>query len=443
MSMKYVEGSRKVFLNTGVRFQREVIRSLALLKKAAAISNMRLGLLPEDVAQAISNASDEVADGIYDSKVEVDVYQTGSGTGLNMNLNELIAARASEILGRPVHPNDHVNMGQSSNDTVPSAIRVAALIAYAEHLKPALSLLSNTLGELASEFSTVYKAGRTHLRDALPVTLGQELGAYYDAFKLDAKIIEFLVDAVSELPIGGTAVGTGLNSQPGFAEMVVSELSQYTHLNFRSSSNKFRSMRLLTDLAALSAQLSVSATNLYRLSQDIRLMFSGPVTGLNEIDIPSQEEVAGSSIMPGKTNPVTVEAAMLASAEVSGLDMANRQACMYGEFELAMGVPLVGYNLVTQIKLLSEAFSKMANVVLKSISPNQERARWYAENSPSLITVLSPVIGYDRASAIGKKIVKGVGIRQALRELGYSDQEIEKLLRLDELVKAGIPSKHV
>jgi fumarate hydratase class II len=443
MDMKYVEASKKVFLNTGARFQKEVIRSLALLKKGAAISNMKLGLLPEDLARAIADASDEVAQGTYDSKVEVDVYQTGSGTGLNMNLNELIAARASETLGRPVHPNDHVNMGQSSNDVVPSAIRVATLIAYTEYLKPALRLLSSSLGELSDKFSGVYKSGRTHLRDALPVTLGQEFGAYFDAFKLDAKVLEFLVDSLSDLPLGGTAVGTGLNSQPGFAELVVSELNQYTGLKFRISTNKFRSMRLLTDLAAFSAQLSVSATNLYRLSQDIRLMFSGPVTGFNEIDIPSQEEVAGSSIMPGKTNPVTVEAAMLASAEVSGLDLANRQACMYGEFELAMGVPLLGYNLVSQIRLLSEAFSKMTDVVLKSIKPNQEKLRWYAENSPSLITVLSPVIGYDKASVVGKKIVKGVGIRQALHELGYDDQEIERLLELDELVKAGIPSKHV
>ena len=320
---------------------------------------------------------------------------------------------------------------------------MATLIAYTEYLKPALRLLSSSLGELSDKFSGVYKSGRTHLRDALPVTLGQEFGAYFDAFKLDAKVLEFLVDSLSDLPLGGTAVGTGLNSQPGFAELVVSELNQYTGLKFRISTNKFRSMRLLTDLAAFSAQLSVSATNLYRLSQDIRLMFSGPVTGFNEIDIPSQEEVAGSSIMPGKTNPVTVEAAMLASAEVSGLDLANRQACMYGEFELAMGVPLLGYNLVSQIRLLSEAFSKMTDVVLKSIKPNQEKLRWYAENSPSLITVLSPVIGYDKASVVGKKIVKGVGIRQALHELGYDDQEIERLLELDELVKAGIPSKHV
>lgn len=441
--MKYVEASKRVFLNTGTRFPRNMIRALALIKKAAARANYSLGLLDSEIAKAIEKASDEVAQGLHDEQIVVDVYQTGSGTGINMNLNELIAQRASQISQKSVHPNDHVNMGQSSNDVVPSTIRVATALSFSEQLAPALKTIVTSLENLSQKTSGVYKAGRTHLRDALPVTLGQEFGAYAEAFKIDLENAMYSVEKVKQLPLGGTAVGTGLNAHPRFAELVVHELNGFTGLGFKVAENKFRAMRLLTDLVFVSSSLRVCALNLYRLCQDLRLMFSGPFTALDEIDIPTQEEIAGSSIMPGKTNPVTVESAMLVAAEVCGLDLANQQASMYGEFELAMGVPLIGYNVCSQMSLLSEALHRLASVVIDHVQPKTEKLKRYAESSPALITILSPVIGYDKASEIAKQLSKGVTIREALSQLGYSEDEIKKLLDFDALVKPGIPVKNV
>lgn len=243
---------------------------------------------------------------------------------------------------------------------------------------------------------------------------------------------------VRELPIGGTAVGTGLNSDPDFGRRLVQELNSETGLDFASAKNKFRAMKLLSDMVALSSILGVTALDTYRLCQDIRLMFSGPITGLGEIDLPTQEEVAGSSIMPGKTNPVTVEAAMQVSSQVIGLDQANQMAGTLGEFELSMGVPIIGYNVASQINLLSECMDKLSSLVIDHVVPNTERVRKYAESSPSLITVLSPKIGYDRASQIGKKLAKGFSIREALHELGYKDAEIDGILDLKKLVRPGM-----
>jgi len=332
-------------------------------------------------------------------------------------------------------------MGQSSNDVVPSAIRIAALKTLQDRFKPALDSLVKSLDTASQKWAKTYKAGRTHLRDALPVTLGQELGAYADAFRKDLAQLERAADYVREIPLGGTAVGTGLNSHPDYSRLVVDTINTQTGLNLKPASDRFRAMRLLTDLLHLSSAVKVAALDLFRLCQDIRLMFSGPVTGLGEIDIPTQEEVAGSSIMPGKTNPVTVEAALLVAAQVVGLDQANQFASMLGEFELAMGVPLMGQNVVTQLDLLSEACSKLATLVVDHIEPNTERMKRYAESSPALITVISPVIGYDKAAQIGKRLTAGLSIREALREIGFKDEDVDKVLNLESLVKPGIPSK--
>src|SRR5579875_121819 len=439
--MKYVEASKNVFMNTGSRFHPAVVWSVALVKKSAAEANIRLGLLDSGIGDSIIKASEELMEGRYLDRITVDVFQTGSGTGINMNVNELVAEIASNISGKKVHPNDHVNMGQSSNDVVPSAIRIAAVKILQDKLKPAINSLVKSLEDASKKWAKTYKAGRTHLRDALPVTLGQELGAYADAFRKDLAQIERAVDYVRELPIGGTAVGTGLNTHPDYPRLIVDNINAQTGLNFRIASNKFRAMRLLTDLLHLSSAVKVAALDLYRLCQDIRLMFSGPITGLGEIDIPTQEEVAGSSIMPGKTNPVTVEAALLVAAQVVGLDQANQFASMLGEFELAMGVPLMGQNLATQLDLLSEASSKLATLVVDHIEPNTERMKKYAESSPALITVISPIIGYDKAAQIGKKLTAGLSIREALRDIGFKDNEIDKVLNLEGLVEPGIPSK--
>jgi fumarate hydratase, class II len=438
--LRYVEGAKRVFMDTGTRFPRKIIWAVAMIKREAAEANSSLGTLDPKIASAISAASTEVMEGRHDSKVLVDVFQTGSGTGLNMNLNELIAERATELLGKSgaktpaVHPNDHVNMGQSSNDVGPSAIRIAAVALCNEELAPSIAKASRRLSALSKRTSTVYKAGRTHLRDALPVTMGQEFASYADALDHDLQLLQSVMTYAKELPIGGTAVGTGLNADPRFGVTVIRGINNSTKLGFSEAKSRFRAMRLLSDLVALSSILNVAALDVYRLCQDIRLMFSGPLTGLGEIEIPTQEEVAGSSIMPGKTNPVTVEAALLVSAQVMGLDRSNQVAGMLGEFELSMGVPLVGYNVTTQIALLSEALRKLSSVVLDHVVPNVKKNRAYAEASHALITAISPAIGYDKATKVGKKLARGLSIRDGLKQLGYSDREVDKILDLRRLV---------
>lgn len=432
--MRYVEAAKKVFMDTGARFPRKVIWSVALIKREAAKANSSLGGLSPKMASAIVKASAEAMEGKYDSEVTVDVFQTGSGTGLNMNLNELIAERASALLGRDVNPNDHVNMGQSSNDVMPSAMRVSSVALCNYELTPAMEQASKSLKALAKRTSSVYKAGRTHLRDALPVTIGQEFAAYADALDHDLLLLRSVSAYAKELPIGGTAVGTGLSAAPGFGAAVVRGINGEVNLGFSEAKSRFRAMRLLSDLIALSSILSVISLDLYRLCQDVRLMFSGPTTGLGEIEIATQEEVAGSSIMPGKTNPVTVEAAMLAAAQVMGLDKANQVAGMLGEFELSMGIPLVGCNVDSQIQLLSEALRRLSSTVVDHLSPNVSRNRAYAEGSPALITAISPQIGYERAAKVGKKLARGLSIRDGLRQLGYTEREVDKILDLPTLV---------
>ena len=439
--MKYVEGSRRVFLNTGTKFPREIISAIGLVKYAAASANVSLGLLDREVGRAIMRESRNVMKGKLDTLFVVDVFQTGSGTGLNMNANEVISEAASAELGKKVHPNDHVNMSQSSNDVGPTAVRIASIRTVEAELLPAMALIVEALSGLSRRTSRVYKAGRTHLRDALPVTMGQEFGAYADAFRRDSKAIRAILPYLCEVPIGGTAVGTGVNADPRFGRKVVEVIRHETGLPVREAENKFRATRLLTDMELLSSSLKVAGLDLFRLCQDLRLMFSGPVTGIGEIDIPSQEEVAGSSIMPGKTNPVTVESAMLACSQIVGLDSANQVASTLGEFELAMGVPLLGYNLIIETKLLAEALRKISSVVIDKVVPFKDRSRTYAESSPSLITLISPTTGYDKASVVGKKLAKGTSIRQALKELGYSQKQIDKMLDLKDLVKPGIQAK--
>lgn len=438
--MKYTETAPKLFMNTGTRFPRKIIWAAGLVKRACAKVNSDLGLIDKRIADAIIKASEELMEGKLDDKIVLDVFQTGSGTGLNMNVNEVLAEVASSYINAKVHPNDHVNFGQSSNDTMPTVMRIAAVSEVHEKLIPAIQKIILSLSKKAQEYSDVIKAGRTHFRDAMPVTLGQELSAYADAFQHDQEQIKSILEYVKELPIGGTATGTGINTHPEFQERVINEINRITGLGFKPA-NTFRGMRLLTDLLLLSGALRNIAIDLYRLGQDIRYMFSGPFTGLNEIDLPTQEEIAGSSIMPGKTNPVTVEAALLISAQVVGLDHANQFASMLGEFELAMGVPLIGYNIVTQINLLAEALNKFSSLIIDGMVPNVDKMKRYAQSSPSLITVISPIIGYDKAAEIGKKLNKGMSIYDALKELGYKDEEIEKILDLKKLVKPGFTSK--
>ncbi|MGC9227564.1 class II fumarate hydratase [Caldivirga sp.] len=435
--MEYTVRARGLFMSTDTKFPREVIWAMGLVKYAAARVNTELGLLKPEVGSAVMNVARRLMNGEYDGEITVDVHQTGSGTGLNMNVNEVISRHVNTEYGINAHPNDHVNLGQSSNDVVPSAIRVSAVKSYLDSLRPALLNMIRVMEEKGGEFNNVVKAGRTHLRDALPITLGQEFSAYIDAFKHDLSLLDSVIDYVKELPIGGTAVGTGINTHPDFGNRVVKVINEETNLGFRRA-NPFRAMRLLTDLLTLSSILRSLSMDLYRLCQDIRLMFSGPFTGLNEVDIPTQGEVAGSSIMPGKVNPVTVESALQAVSTVIGLDEANMMAAMLGEFELSMGIPLMGYNVVRQVRILTETMDKLSSLVIREMRPNVERMRHYAESTSALITLISPIIGYEKASELAKQLKEGHSIRDILLKLGYTEGEVNRILNLEELTKPGI-----
>lgn len=436
--MKYVENATKVFLSTGTRFPRRIIWAMGMVKYAAASANMELGLLDGKRGEAIREVALRLARGDYDDMIIVDVFQTGSGTGLNMNVNEVIAMEASKLAGVEVHPNDHVNKSQSSNDVVPTAIRVAALAEGLWRVKPALSTLIDSLARVSEKYSDAIKPGRTHLRDALPVTLGQELDAYKAAFMNDSRLLDAALDQVRMVPLGGTAVGTGLNAHPRYPKLAVSILAEATKLPLMEADSRFRAMRLLTDLVALSSAYRAIAMDLWRLGQDLRLMYSGPNTGIAEIEIP--QAVPGSSMMPGKVNPVTVEAALQASAQIIGLDHSNTLANLLGEFELSMGIPLVGYNVVTQAILAAEALAKTATLVIDKLEAKRERMLKLAESSQALVTVLAPIIGYDKAAELSRMMGEGRSVREALEYLGYSREEVDKLLDLARLTRPGIPA---
>jgi len=432
----YTRKAMELFNLSSFRFQRSIVKAMGMVKYAAAKVNSQLSLLPSDVAEAIMKASWELVEGKLDRWVVVDVIQTGPGTGLNMNINEVIAKRASELLGRVVHPNDHVNMGQSSNDVVPTAIRVATYLEVESSLIPALTDFTRLLEDKAVEYGDLVKPGRTHLRDALPVTLGQEFKAYAGMFLRDTEFLKSALERIRELPIGGTAVGTGLNTHPRFGELVVEELRRLTGLPFRRG-NSFVGMRSLTDVYMVSSAMKAIALDLIRLCNDLRLMYSGPNTGLNEIDIP--QEIPGSSIMPGKENPVIVEASMLAAVQVIGLDAAVSLAVNLGEFELSMGIPLTGYDIILEVQLLSGALRQLGKYVIARVKPNKERMRKLAESSTALITLISPLVGYDKASMLSK----AVNIRDALRGLGMSEDEINKILNLKRLTEPGIITREL
>ncbi|MEB3788107.1 MAG: class II fumarate hydratase [Desulfurococcales archaeon] len=437
---KYVERAVKVFLNTGTRFPRPFIWAMGMVKLAAATANMELGLLDERRGRAIVEVARELAEGKYDDRILVDVFQTGSGTGINMNVNEVIAEEASKRAGVDVHPNDHVNMSQSSNDVVPTAIRLAAL-KEAETVLEALNHMIEALRAKAEEYQDAVKPGRTHLRDALPVTLGQELEAYADALEKDRDFLKAAMEAVREVPLGGTAVGTGLNAHPDYPQKAVETLARESGVSVKPARSRFRAMRLLTDLSMLSAAYRAIAVDLWRLSEDLRLMYSGPSTGIAEIDMP--QEVPGSSMMPGKVNPVTIEAAMQAATQVMGLDDAVSRAGLLGEFELSMGIPLTGYNLIVMATLLREALVKTADLAVSRIKADTERMQSLAERSQALVTVLAPIIGYEKAAELSRLMAAGKPVKEALAELGFSREEIEAMLDLKRLTRPGIPAKEL
>jgi len=408
-----------------------VVHALALVKGAAAEVNQRLGVLDATRAEAISAAARDVAEGRYDDQFPIDVFQTGSGTSTNMNANEVLARLAHLATGEQVHPNDHVNAGQSSNDTFPSALRIAATLAVHQELAPALLHLARSLGAKAEELADVVKAGRTHLMDAVPVTLGQEFGGYLRQVELGAQRVLVAAQATAELPLGGTAAGTGLNAAPGFAAAVIAQVSEQTGVEFREAANHFEAQSAQDAVVELSGAMRVVAVSLTKICNDLRWMSSGPRSGLGEIHLPDLQP--GSSIMPGKVNPVICEATLMACAQVIGNDTAITVAGASGNFELNVMLPVLAKNVLESAQLLASTSRLLADRCVDGIEADVERARELAEGSPSIVTPLNRYIGYEAAAAVAKQSIKERRpIRDVVLERGHVERGELTEAQLDE-----------
>jgi fumarate hydratase class II len=405
---------------SGTPLEADHVHALALVKGAAARVNARLGVLEEDVADAIVAAAEAVVAGEHDDAFPVDVFQTGSGTSSNMNMNEVLASLAARA-GVEAHPNDHVNASQSSNDTFPTSIHVAAVRALRDRLLPALDVLARSLEAKAEEFADVVKAGRTHLMDATPVMLGQELGGYAAIVRLAAERMQSTLPRVAALPLGGTAVGTGINTPPGFSAAVIEELARMTDLPFTEADDHFEAQGGRDSLVELSGQLRTFAVGLSKICNDLRWMGSGPRTGLAEINLPDLQP--GSSIMPGKVNPVLPEATLMVCSQVIGNDAAVAHAGASGSFELNVQMPVMARNVLESIRLLANAGVALAERCIDGITANAERMREYAESSPSVVTPLNRYIGYENAAKVAKRAVKeGITIREAVVAEGHLER---------------------
>ncbi|WP_406272859.1 class II fumarate hydratase [Streptomyces sp. NBC_00191] len=416
---------------SGQRLERAHIEALARIKAAAALVNAELGVLDKDIAGAVADAAAEVADGRWDEHFPVDVFQTGSGTSSNMNANEVIATLATERLGREVHPNDHVNASQSSNDVFPSSIHIAATAAVTRDLIPALDHLAASLERKSAEFSDVVKSGRTHLMDATPVTLGQEFGGYAAQIRYGVERLESALPRLAELPLGGTAVGTGINTPPGFSAEVIAEVARATGLPLTEARNHFEAQGARDALVETSGQLRTVAVSLTKISNDLRWMASGPRTGLAEINLPDLQP--GSSIMPGKVNPVIPEAVLMVAAQVTGNDTTVATAGAAGNFELNVMLPVIAKNLLESVRLLAAASRLLADRTVDGITANVERAREYAESSPSVVTPLNKYIGYEEAAKVAKKsLAERKTIREVVLESGYVERGALTVEQLDE-----------
>ncbi len=416
------------------------IHAVAQIKAASACANRELGYLDPGRAEAIVSAVDEILAGRHDPQFPIDVFQTGSGTSTNMNVNEVVAHLATARLGHTVHPNDHVNMSQSSNDVIPSAIHLSALMAWREELDPALRHLVETIRRRAHELAAVVKTGRTHLMDAMPVTLGQELGGWAAQIEHDR---ERLLDAsrrLHRLALGGTAVGTGVNAPPGFAEAAIRVLAGITHFDLIAAPNRFAAMASQDDAVEFSGALKTLAVSLMKIGNDLRWMNSGPLTGLSEIVLKSLQP--GSSIMPGKVNPVIPEATVMVAAQVIGNDLTITLAGQSGNFELNVMLPVVARNLLENLKLLSRVSRLLADRAIADFEVQASRLHQALDRNPILVTALNPVIGYERAAAIAKEAYQtGRPIFDvALEKSGLSESQLQKLLNPLELTRGGNPS---
>jgi fumarate hydratase, class II len=402
-----------------------VIRWLGRIKATAARVNGELGLLDQDLAERIAAAGDQIANGQHDDQFPIDVFQTGSGTSSNMNANEVIA----NLAGEGVHPNDHVNMGQSSNDVFPSAVHLAALAEAQDELLPALQKLQSSLEAKASEFADIVKAGRTHLMDAVPVTLGQEFGGYAAQIRVGGERIRNALPHVAQIPLGGTATGTGLNTHPEFAQRVRDRIKQDVGVEAAAPADPFEAQGNRDALVELSGALKVVAVSMTKIANDLAIMGSGPRTGLAEIFLPELQK--GSSIMPGKVNPVIPEVVLQVGNQVIGNDTAITIAGTQGNFELNVRVPLIARNLLDSIKLLTAAATLLAERCVDGIEANEEVCRQHGESTPAIATALNPYIGYDRGTEIVNEAVRTKRtIREVAREKGVDDETLDKALDL-------------
>ena len=403
---------------SGERFPRRFIQALGLIKEAAAVSNAKLGVLPEDLAKAIARAAREVAEGEWDDQFPLDIFQTGSGTSTNMNANEVIATRAGQLLGSDqphIHPNDHVNASQSSNDVIPTALHVSARQSLHEDLLPALGRLHQCLGGKAREFDDVVKLGRTHLMDAAPVRLGQEFGGWARQVELGIGRVEHARECLAELALGGTAVGTGLNCPPGFPTAAIASLSRATGLEYREADDHVEAQGARDAAVEASGQLKTVAVSLSKIANDVRLLGSGPRGGIGELALPAIQP--GSSIMPGKLNPVICEAVTQVAAQVIGNDAAVCAGGLQGHLELNVFIPVIARNLLESIRLLSKVSTVFVEKCLAGIQAQRERAESLVEGSLAMVTVLAPAIGYELAAEIAKESQRtGRTVREICQE---------------------------
>ncbi len=418
------------------------IHALAQIKAAAAKVNGELGVLDKETAEAIAAAATEVAQGGFDDHFPIDVFQTGSGTSSNMNANEVIATLASERLGRPVHPNDHVNASQSSNDVFPSSIHIAATAGVLNDLIPALRHLEGHLREKVIEFAGIVKSGRTHLMDATPVTLGQEFDGYASQVAYGVERLEACLPRLAELPLGGTAVGTGINMPPGFAARVIAEVALQTRLPLTEARNHFEAQGARDGLVECSGALRTIAVGLYKIVNDLRWMGSGPRAGLGEIRLPDLQP--GSSIMPGKVNPVIPEAVRMVAAQVIGNDATVAFAGSQGDFELNVMLPVMARNVLESIRLLANVSRLLGDRCISGIEADEEQCRTYAEGSPSIVTPLNRYIGYEAAAAVAKKALKERrSIREVVIDEGYvargalTEQQLNEALDVYRMTQPG------
>ena len=416
---------------SGTTLEPAQISALAQIKKSAAQANAKLGVLDKAIADAIASAADEVIAGKHDGEFPVDIFQTGSGTSSNMNMNEVLATLATTRLGSPVHPNDHVNASQSSNDVFPTSVHVAVTSALINDLLPALDHLAKALEVKAALWKTVVKAGRTHLMDATPVTLGQEFGGYAAQIRYGSERVKSTIARTAEVPLGGTAVGTGINTPKGFPQQVIRLLAAETGLPITEARNHFEAQGARDALVEASGALRVLAVSLTKINNDLRWMGSGPNAGLAELSIPDLQP--GSSIMPGKVNPVIPEAVMMVCARVIGNDSTVAWAGASGNFELNVAIPVMGNALLESIRLLSNSMRLLADKTVDGLEANVERSLALAESSPSIVTPLNKYIGYEAAAKIAKhSVAKGITVREATIELGYVDGDKLTMEQLDK-----------